>query len=183
MVPNATVTTGTTSCFNSIVSLILVANLGTCLSFLVLLQWYSGLLAWWCQWLTSFLIFCLCISGCVCWITLLVWIGKSHKILHPLFSSTKSGTCSCHLSIYSRWNVLHSSQWIFFATWSCFFLVLVLCQIREGANYVWLLINPTKRIFTDLVNTSSLPLQLSFPQKLPFLTLIVAFCFPNKLHI
>ena len=64
------------------------------------------------------------ISIQVCSITLSVWIGKFHKILHPSFSSTESGTCSYQLSSHSRWGFLGSSQWIFFATLSCLFPTL-----------------------------------------------------------
>ena len=61
------------------------------------------------------------ISGHLCSITSSVWVGKSAKILHPSFSSIESGTCSYHLSLHCRWNLLPSSQWIFFATLSCLF--------------------------------------------------------------
>ena len=59
------------------------------------------------------------ISDRLCSITLSVWIGKSHKILHLSFSSFESETY--HLSLHSSWNFLHSSHWIFFANLSCLF--------------------------------------------------------------
>ena len=72
------------------------------------------------------------ISGRLCSITLSVWLGKSHKILHPSFSSTESGTCSYHFSLHSRWNFLHSSQWAFFGTLSCLFLYWFFARLGQG---------------------------------------------------
>ena len=132
------------------------------------------------------------ISGRLSSITLSVLIGKSHKILHPSFSSTESGTCSYRLSLNSRWNFLHSSQWIFFATLSCLFLYWFFSRLGQALMMcvtlsTFLLQSPQRRSFTGLVNailhwissnslllcstkeTFSLPFQLSFPRHSHFL--------------
>ena len=56
---------------------------------------------------------------------------ENHKILHPSFSSTESGTCSYHLPLHSRWNFQHSSQQIFFAILSCLFRYQVFARLRK----------------------------------------------------
>ena len=71
------------------------------------------------------------ISGRLCSITLSVWIEKFHKVLNPPFSSTESGTCSYHLSLHSKRNFLHSSQWFFFATFSCFFRYWLFARLGQ----------------------------------------------------
>ena len=72
------------------------------------------------------------IPGRLCSITWLVWIGKSHKILHLSSSSTESVICSYHLSLRSKWNFLHSRQWIFFATLSWVFRYWFLATLRKA---------------------------------------------------
>ena len=57
MIPGAPTTTGATSAFNFHIFPDSIANLGTYLSFLVFLRWYSGLLVCQCQWLSSLLLF------------------------------------------------------------------------------------------------------------------------------
>ena len=76
------------------------------------------------------------ISSYLCSITLLVWIGKSCKILHPSSSSTELVICSYHLSLRSRWNFLHSSQLIFFATLSWFSQYWFLATLGQTLNCV-----------------------------------------------
>ena len=108
MVPSATTTTGTSSVFhfhsfpNSI-------RKSWCLSIFscsfTMIFWSSGMAMSMIKQL--FVILSLhTISGRLFSITLSVWIRKSHKVLHPSLSSTKSGTCSYHLSLHSRWNFL-----------------------------------------------------------------------------
>ena len=64
---------------------------------------------------------------------------KIPQDLHLSFSSFESGTWPHHLWLNSRWYFLHSSQWMLLATLLCFFLLLVLCQVRAGSSdYVFL---------------------------------------------
>ena len=84
----------------SIVSPIIFTILGFCLSFLVLSQWYSGLLVWISIIKQLFAILSMhTISGCLCSITLSNWMGKSHKIifyiLHPALNQEHVHT-TCH---------------------------------------------------------------------------------------
>ena len=64
-------------------------------------------------------------------------VSSDRKIpqdLHLSFSSFESGTWSYYFWLNSRWYFLHSSQWIFFATLLCLFLILVLYQVRADAS-------------------------------------------------
>ena len=130
------------------------------------------------------------ISGCLCSISLSVWIGKSHKILHSSFSSTESGRCSYHLSLHSKRNFLNSSHWNFFATLSCLFRywffailgkALMMCDtfnifvakvkrevLEIFPNAILHVISSNRFMMCSTKETFSLPFQLSFPQPLPF---------------
>ena len=123
MLPSAPTTTGSTSVFNfhsfpNSICKSWYLSIFSC-SF-TMIFWSSGIAMSMIKQLFAILLIDT-ISGCLCSITLSVWMGKSHKTLHPSFSSTESGTYSHDLSLHSRWNFLHSSQWIFIATLSCLF--------------------------------------------------------------
>ena len=108
------------------------------------------------------------ISIQVCSITLSVWIGKFHKILHPSFSSTESGTCSYQLSSHSRWGFLGSSQWIFFATLSCLFPTLswwywFFPKLGQG---LMMCVTPSTFLLENLKSGFSLVLSILYSTKL-----------------
>ena len=119
MLPSASITTGTTSAFNfhSFPNSIYKSwylSIFSC-SF-TMIFWSPGTATSMIKQLFTILSMHT-IWDRLCSITVSDWIGKSHKILHPSFSSTESGTCSYHLSLHSRWNFVDSSQW----TLSCLF--------------------------------------------------------------
>ena len=123
MVPSAPTTTGTSSAFNfpsfpNSIGKSWYLSISSC-SF-TMMFWSHGMAMSMIKQLFAILSMHTILDH-LCSITLSSWIEKSHKILHHSFSSTELGTCSYHLSLHSRWNFLHISQLIFFATLSQLF--------------------------------------------------------------
>ena len=133
------------------------------------------------------------ISSCLCSITLSVWIGKFHNILHfrALNQEHIYTTCLYHLS---------GAFCIVANGFLCYFImsfsVSVLCQIWAGAKNVcdtWSFIGLVNTILhwisssslflRSLKETFSLPFHLFFSQLLLLLTFIITFCFPYKLSV
>ena len=165
MIPIAPTTTGTTSVFefysfpNSIRKSWYLSI--CCCSFPVIF-WSPGMAMSLIKQLFAILLMHT-ISSCLCLIILSFCIGKSHKILDLLFSSTVSETCSYHLSLHSRQDFLHRSQSIFFATLSCFFQYWFFARLGQA---LMMCMTPSTFSLRSLQHGVSLVLSMLYLSKL-----------------
>ena len=79
-------------------------------------------------------------SGLLAGIKWSVCMLKSPRSLCESFSRTDAGLCIYHLFLWSNWNFLHISQWIFLPTQSCLALHSICANLLHSL-ITWLIVS------------------------------------------